>query len=183
MTDLSPARRTWTRRSALALGLATIGIAGRPTPAGAAEITVGDLAFTVPSTITATGPNDQLGQHWQWQGQTPGAGADPATVVLARADLPGTDPEEILGLVLAGSAIGLLPGLSLTGRRDRSMPGGGEQTRISLAYTFRPDLDYHGTLLVATREQTPSGLMAVLGDDLLTAGTIDSVLDSARWLR
>lgn len=177
--------RTWTRRSALILALTAVGGAVLARPAGAAEITVGDLTFTVPSTITP-GPaaaQTTYGRYWQWQGQTPGPKADPATVVLARADLPSTDPEEILALVLAGSAAGLLPGLLLTGRRTRSMPGGEEQTRVSLSYTVRPGVAYHGTLLIATRADAASALMAVLGDDQLTAGDIDAVLDSARWLR
>ena len=175
--------RPWTRRSALALGLAALGTALLPVSAGAAEISVGNLAFTVPPDIGPVTPNETLGRNWQWQGATPAAGPVPATVVLARADLASTEPEEILGLVLAGSAAGLLPGLSLTGRRTRPMPGGGEQTRVNLAYAARSDLAYHGTLLIATRDEAPSALLAVLGDDQLTAGTIDTVLDSARWLR
>lgn len=177
--------RIWTRRATLILGLTVAGGVALARPAGAAEVTVGDLAFTVPSTITP-GPPDAAGTygpHWQWLGQTPGPKADPATLVLARADLPGTDPEELTGLVLAGSAAGLLPSLQLTGRRTRSMPGGGAQTRLDLSYLVRSDLTYHGTLLVATREKPPSALLVVLGDDQLTAGTVDAVLDSARWLR
>ena len=84
---------------------------------------------------------------------------------------------------VAGSAAGLLPGLQLTGRRTRSMPGGGEQTRLDLSYLVRSDLRYQGTLLVATRAEPPSALVAVLGDEQLTAGTVDAVLNSARWLR
>lgn len=184
-TPVTPPRtgRAWTRRSALTLGLAALGTTLLPVTAGAAAITVGDLTFTVPTTIGATTPDDALGRNWQWQGRTPGPGPLPATAVLARADLASTDPEEILGLVLAGSAAGLLPGLILTGRRSRPMPGGGEQTRVNLAYAARSDLTYHGTLLIATREEAPSALLAVLGDDQLTAGTIDTVLESARWLR
>lgn len=176
-----PGRR-WTRRSALALGLAAASTVWLPRTAGAAPITVGDLTFTVPAEIDAVPPDDALGRNWQWQGQTSSSGSLPATAVLARADLASTDPEEVLGLVLAGSAAGFLPGLSLTGRRTRPMPGGGDQARINLAYAARSDLAYHGTLLIATREQAPSALLVVLGDDQLTAGTIDGVLESARWL-
>lgn len=175
--------RLWTRRSALTLGLTVLGTALLVDPAGAAAITVGDLAFTAPDGVAPTSADDTSGHHWQWQGQTSGTDQAPATVVQARADLASTDPEEILAMVLASSAAGLLPGLALAGRRVRSMPGGGDQTRVNLTYRIRSDLAYHGTLLIATRREAASGLIAVLGNDALTAGTIDGVLDSARWLR
>ena len=66
-------------------------------------------------------------------------------------------------------------------RADRSMPGGGEQLRVNVGYAATLGFPYHGTMLVATRSEPPAGLVVVLGGDLLTAGTIDGVLDSARW--
>jgi hypothetical protein len=174
-------RRQWGRRSVLLIGVAALGGMAWPAPAGANVVSVGDLSFTVPPTISPSPPTDDLGEAWQWQGRTPGSSTLPATVVLARADVAATDPEEVLGLVLAGSVSGLLADLQLTSRRSRPMPGGGDQTRVGLQYTAGQDLAYHGELLIATRQAPPAGLLVVLGDDQLTAGTIDSVLESARW--
>lgn len=173
--------RPWTRRSVLALGVAAVGLGTRSSPVHAAEVAVGDLSFVVPAMVRAAPAETFLGPRWQWQGRAAGPPTVPRTVVLARADLPGVDAEEILGLVLAGSAAGWLANLRLSGRRTRSMPGGGDQTRVAIAYSAGPDLRYFGELLIATRPAPPSALLVVLGDDSLTAGTIDGVLDSARW--
>jgi hypothetical protein len=165
----------------LLIGVAALGGMAWPAPASANAVSVGHLSFTVPPTISPSPPGEDLGEAWQWQGRTPGSSTLPATVVLARADVAATDPEEVLGLVLAGSVSGLLANLQLTSRRSRPMPGGSDQTRVGLQYTAGKDLAYHGELLIATRETPPAGLLVVLGDDQLTAGTIDSVLESARW--
>jgi hypothetical protein len=61
------------------------------------------------------------------------------------------------------------------------MPGGGDQTRIDLAYAAAQALPFHGTLLVATRPEPPAAVLVMVGSDALTAGTIDGVLDSAEW--
>ena len=149
----------------------------------AAQVRVGDLSFEVPETIRPTAPGRALGQGWQWCGVQDGGPADrPATVVLARADLASTAPEEILGLLLASSVTGLMPGLEIGGARTRAMPGGGDQTRLEVSYAASRGRSYHGTLLVATRPKPPGGLLVVLGDDTLTAGTMNGVLDSARWV-
>jgi hypothetical protein len=103
-------------------------------------------------------------------------------VVLARADLASTAPGEILGLLLASSVTGLMPGLEIGGSRTRAFPGGGDQTRLEVSYAASRGGAYHGTLLVATRPEPPAGLLVVLGDDTLTAGTMNGVLDSARWV-
>jgi hypothetical protein len=181
--------RRRSRRLVLALCLLAITAIGHPTTAAAAPITVGDLSFTVPDTIQGVptpsagpGPPGQvsLGEGWQWAGQASGAAALPSTVVLARADLAATDAGEVLGLVLAGSAAGMLPDLKLTNRRVRPMPGG-EQTRVGLQYSAGPGVTYHGEILIAIRPQPPASLLVVLGDDELTAATVDSILESARW--
>lgn len=165
----------------LALGVAVAGLAARPLRVEGAEITVGDLGFSVPATVGEAPAESFLGDGWQWQGRTAGTAAVPRTVVLARADLPGSDAEEVLGLLLAGAPAGWLGNLRVAPRRTREMPGGGDQTRVGVAYSPGKNLRYLGELLIATRTAPPSGLLAVLGDDGLTAGTIDGVLDSARW--
>ncbi len=111
----------------------------------------------------------------------PRPSSPPSAVLLARADLPSVEPEEVIALLLAGSATGRLPQLEWGARRDRAMPGGGDQTRIDVRYSVSRRLTYHGAILVATRPQPPAGVLVVLGDDTLTAGTVDALLDSARW--
>jgi hypothetical protein len=174
----------WTRRSVLALGAGSAILLLGGTPAHGLNVTVGGLSFTVPDTIRPAPTDSSLGRGWQWLGHldqaTPGHRA--ALVVLARADIASIDPQEILGLLFASSIAGFLPGLQLGARRVRSMPGGGDQTRIDLRYLAGRDLPFHGTILVATRAEPPAAALAIVGDDDLTAGTIDGVLDSARWL-
>jgi hypothetical protein len=177
--------RRWTRRSVLALGVASAGILLARTPAQGAVISVGELSFTVPDTIRSvpgTG-GTSVGLGWQWcgRGQPPGPDDRAAPVVLARADLASVDPQEITGLLLANAATGLLPGLELGASRTRSMLGGGDQTRIDLAYAVAPSLPFHGTMLIATRPEPPAAVLVMIGSDALTAGVIDGVLDSARW--
>jgi hypothetical protein len=36
-------------------------------------------------------------------------------------------------------------------------------------------------MLIATRPEPPAAVLVVVGSEALTAGTIDGVLDSARW--
>jgi hypothetical protein len=105
----------------------------------------------------------------------------PSTLVLARADLAATDAGEVLGLVLSGSAAGMLPDLRLSNRRTRPMPSSGDQTRLSLQYSPGPGVTYHGEILIAVRPVRLAGLLVVLGDEELTAATADSILESARW--
>lgn len=170
-----------TRRTLLALVGGVAATLAGSRPAGAATVTVGSLTFDVPPEIVATA-DETLGRHWQWRGRDVSASQRAQTVVLARADLDSTDPDEVIGLVLAGSGSGQLPGLTLGAPRTRSTPGGGDQLRISVGYAASRGLAYHGTVLVATRSQPPAALIAVLGDERLTAGAIDAVLDSVRWL-
>ena len=183
MSDVTA--RRWSRRSLLALGAASAGLLLARTPAQSAPITVGDLSFAVPDTVrpVSAAGMDAFGLGWEWRGrgEPPSADGRAAPVVLARADLASTDPQEILALLLANAAAGSLPGLELGDRRVRSMPGGGDQTRIDLAYAVARALPFHGTMLIATREQPPAAVLVMIGSDALTAGTIDGVLDSARW--
>jgi hypothetical protein len=172
----------WARRSVLILGLSAVGLLLTRTAALATAVTVGGLYFEVPQTIRPTVPETAMGQGWQWCGVYGGPADRPTTVVLARADLASTEPEEILGLLLASSTTGLIPGLKIGGSRTRAMPGGGDQTRMEVSYAASRGRTYHGTLLVATRSKPPGGLLVVLGDDTLTAGTMNGVLDSARWV-
>ena len=188
MPDLDPTLgvRRLTRRSVLALGVTSAGLLLARTPAeGAVVISVGELSFTVPDTIrpVPAASATSLGRGWQWsgRGEPPGPDDRTAPVVLARADLASVDPQEITGLLLANAAAGLLPGLELGANRVRSMPGGGDQTRIDLAYAVAPSLPFHGTMLIATRPEPPAAVLVMVGSDALTAGVIDGVLDSARW--
>jgi hypothetical protein len=178
----------WSRRSTLALGVGILGLTLAPRPAQGVPVTVNGLAFTAPQSVQPVAPDAALGRGWQWQGQQRGTGSAPATVVLARADLASTDAEEVLGLLLASAATGVLPELALSGDRTRDMPGGGQQSRVNLRYLYSPGTArlpgpaLHGTLLIAVRDRAPAGVLAVLGDDTLAASTIEAVLESARWL-
>ncbi|HEV2930112.1 MAG TPA: hypothetical protein VGW74_15570 [Propionibacteriaceae bacterium] len=182
MSNLSS--RRWTRRSMLALGAGSTALLLGSTPARGLTVTVDGLSFAVPETIRPVPADSSLGQGWQWLGRLdqPSAGRRAAIVVLARADIGSIDPQEVLGLLLASSAAGFMPGLRLGARRVRSMPGGGDQTRIDVRYLAGRSLPFHGTMLIATRPEPPAAALVMVGDDELTAGTIDGVLDSARWL-
>lgn len=171
-----------TRRAALALGLgATMGLAVASRPAAAAEVTVGDLVLTVPDTVTPAPAEEDLGSHWQWRGRTDDGQLRPRGVVLARADLATDDPVEVLGLLLASTAPGLLPAISLTGRRSRTQPGGDRQTRIGLSYAIAPSRRYEGELAISPRTGRTSGLVVALTDGTLPMSFLLGVLDSVRW--
>jgi hypothetical protein len=173
----------WTRRSVLALGVGSAALMLGSTPARGLTVSVGGLSFVVPETIRPVPADHSLGRDWQWMGRLDQSSAGrAATVVLARADIASIDPQEVIGLLLASSTAGLIPGLQLGARRVRSMPGGGDQTRIDVRYLAGRSLPFHGTVLVATRPEPPAAALVMVGDDDLTAGTIDGVLDSARWL-
>lgn len=171
----------WRRRTFLALGLGVLGLAGpaRLPTASAAPVSVGPLGFEVPASVQRVATVPGVGTGWQWQGTS---GATPATVVLARADVGSSDVEEVLGLLLAGVLVGQLPGLVAEPRRERAMPGGGAQSRVDLSYAGDARTRLHGTLLIASREEPPTAVLAVVGGPTLTAGEISAVLDSARWL-
>jgi hypothetical protein len=183
VSDLTAHR--WARRSLLAVGAASVGLLLAGTPARGMPITVGELSFTVPETVrpVSAAGLDAFGRGWQWRGRgaLPGVDGRAAPVVLARADIASIDPQEILGLLLATAAAGSLPGLELGNRRVRSMPGGGDQTRIDLGYAVARALPFHGTILIATRAEPPAAVLVVVGSEALTAGTIDGILDSAQW--
>ena len=171
------------RRTFLALGVATAGLAlaGSPARAAGVEVVVGELAFDVPPEVRPqpAGPTTG-GPSWTWRGSREPAGG--AFLVLARADLESTDAEEVVGWLLAAGLAGALPGLTLQAGRTRSTPGGGEQVRLAVGYQAAPGVRRAGTLLVATRPAGPAGALLVLGDDGLTAGEVAAVLDSARWV-
>lgn len=174
-------RRVISRRAALAVGVAAAaGLALRSRPAQAGEITVGDLTFEVPEDVVPADRGDRLGRNWQWSGRTDDNQINPRGVVLARADLDTAEPVEVLGLLLASTASGLLPQIQLSGRRSRVVDGG-EQTRIALSYALGPDRRYGGELLIASRSDAPSGLVVVLGDDTVPTSFLDGVLGSVRW--
>lgn len=177
--------RRWTRRSALALGLSAVGtgLVVRRAPADVSSVTLGEVTFDVPATVQPSAEVPGVTRDWAWQGiSATGRGTAPSTLVLARSDLDATDPEEVLGLLLAGAADGQLPDLVTQPRRTRSLGGRqGDQVRIDLSYQANQRRRYHGTLLVATRARPPAAVLVVLGDDTLTAGTVGGVLDSLRW--
>ena len=169
------------RRAAIAVGVAAAaGLTLRSRPALAGEITVGDLAFEVPADVVPADPGDRLGRSWQWSGRTDDSQLRPRGVVLARADLDTAEPVEVLGLLLASTASGLLPQIELSGRRSRVVDGS-EQTRIALSYALGADRRYGGELLIASRSDAPSGLVVVLGDDTVPTSFLDGVLGSVRW--
>lgn len=171
-----------TRRTALALGLAAAaGLTVRSRSAVAAEISVGDLLLAVPETVVSISTSTGLGRDWQWQGRTDDSQLRPAGIVLARADLKTSEPVEVLGLLLAPTATGLLPDILLTGRRSHSTPGGLDQTRVGLSYAIGPKHRYEGELLIAPRIDRPSGLVVTLTDGSLPASFRTEVLDSVRW--
>ena len=170
------------RRGLLALGLGSAGalLVGASATAAPVAVTVGGLAFEVPADVTPAPASTALGgPSWSWRGTRDPAGG--AFVVLARADLASSDAEEVVGWFLAAGLVGALPDLTAQSRRSRAMPGGGQQARLDVAYAAGTDVRYSGTLLVATREARPAGVLLVLGDDRLTAGEVAAVLDSARW--
>ena len=113
---MTPPSRVISRRAAIAVGVAAAaGLALRSRPAQADEITVGELAFEVPADVVPADPGDQLGRNWQWRGRTDDGQLSPRGLVLARADLDTADPVEVLGLLLASTASGLLPQLAALG--------------------------------------------------------------------
>jgi hypothetical protein len=87
---------------------------------------------------------------------------------------------EVLGLLLASTASGLLPGLRVAGRRSRVVEGG-EQTRIAVSYALDRNRRYAGELLIASRADGPSGLVVVLGDGTVPTSFLTGVLGSVRW--
>ncbi|MGI3784049.1 MAG: hypothetical protein ACRYG2_25075 [Janthinobacterium lividum] len=157
---------------------------GANEPAQAAGVSVGDLRFELPDQVLATPAGPEVGgSSWQWRGvRRTSEGSDPSVIVLARADLPSTDAGEVLGLLLAGSLSGALPGLSVEVRRSRETPGGGDQLRLDLSYAAPGAGMLGGTLLVAARPRPPAAALVVLGDSTLTAQDVATVLDSARWV-
>lgn len=175
----------WTRRSALVLGLSAVGLclAVDPAPAVVLPVSLGDLTFDVPTDVRPAAQVPGITRPWPWQGTAPvDPGAPPSMIVLARADLASTDAEEILGLLLAGTVGGQLPGLLTQPRRIRALGGGrGEQVRVDLSYAAGSEQTYRGTVLIATRPAPPAAVLVVLGNDSLTAGTVSAVLDSLRW--
>ncbi len=161
------------------VGTITGGSAATATP-----VRVGGLSFAVPDGFQPGTSELSLGQGWTYSAVRAGAGVErPSAVVLARADLSSVVPEEIISALFASSINGLLPSLQIGRSRTRSMVGGGEQRRLEVQYAVSRGAPFHGTVMVLTRSLPAAGLLVVLGDDTLTAGTIDGVLDSARWLR
>ena len=102
-------------------------------------------------------------------------------MVLARADIASIDPQEFWGCCSPARSQRSLPGLELGARRVRSMPGGGDQTRIDLATLAARDAAVPRHDAGCDPAGAAGGGAGVVGDDGLTAGTIDGVLDSARW--
>ncbi len=168
-------RRRWARRTVLGFGLAGVaGLLGAPT-AQAVPVTLGRFGFAVQTSIREQQPSD----GWQWQGQLTEHGA-PAILVLARADLVGTEPREVLGLLLASGIGGWLPELSAGPARDRLTQDGSPAVRSAISFRAASRTGYRGTMLI-TSNGGSTAVLAVLGTDRLTAGRIAEILDSARW--
>ncbi|MFC7624058.1 hypothetical protein [Microlunatus sp. GCM10028923] len=169
-------RRRWTRRAALGLGLAGAGaVIGSP-PATAAGVSLGRFTFDVQSSIR---PQDPPSAGWQWQGQLIEDNVA-SILILARADLTGTEPQEALGLLLASGIGGWLPELTTGPARARATQDGSPGLRSPIGFRPEPGRRYRGTVLI-TSNGGSTAILAVLGTDRLTAGRIDQVLDSARW--
>lgn len=181
---LGPAGLTRRGFVALSLAAAVAALPGGSAGAATTTVTVGGLSFALPPGVLEV-PATQVvgGASWQWAGRR-AADADRTgvLVVLARADLASSDPEEVAAWLLAGGVAGALPGLAVEARRSRAMPGGGDQDRLDLGYAADARTRWSGTVMVATRPEGRAGALAVLGDDRLTAGEISLVLDSARWV-
>ena len=176
-----PAPRVLTRRAALAAGVAVaVGSALRARPAQAGQITVGDLVLEVPAGVVPADAGDPLGRNWQWRGRTDDSQISPRGVVLARADLTTSEPVEVLGLLLASTAAGLLPDVKLASRRSRVVQGS-QQTRFALSYALDRTRRYGGELVIAERPDATSGLVVVLGDGTVATSFFADVLDSVRW--
>ena len=155
-----PGRR-WTRRSVLVLGAASAGLLlARTRAEGCRSPGRAVLHGAGHGPAFPAAGSTSLGLGWQWRGRGESATSDgrAAPVVLARADIASVDPQEIVGLLLANATAGSLPGLELGARRVRSMPGGGDQTRIDLAYAAARALPFHGTMLIATRPEPPAAV-------------------------
>ena len=177
----APTPRVLTRRAALIAGVAVaLGSTLPPRPAQADEITVGDLVFEVPTGVVPADPGDPLGRNWQWRGRTDDSQISPRGVVLARSDLATAEPVEVLGLLLASTAAGLLPDVQLASRRGRVVQGS-QQTRFAVAYALDRTRRYGGELVIAARPDGTSGLVVVLGDGTVPTSFFADVLDSVRW--
>jgi hypothetical protein len=169
------------RRAVLAAGVAVAaGLTIRSRPAQAGELTVGDLVYGVPAGVVPADPGDLLGRSWQWRGRTDDSQISPRGVVLVRADLETAEPVEVLGLLLASTAAGLLPDVRLVRRRSRVVQGG-QQTRFALSYALDRTRRYGGELVVAARPDATSGLVVVLGDGTVPTSFFADVLDPGRW--
>ncbi len=176
MIDPPGDRRPWARRTVLALGLAGVaGVLGAPS-ATAVGVTLGRFAFDIQTSIRAQDPPSD---GWQWQGQLTEGGV-PSIMVSARADLVGTEPREVLGLLLASGIGGWLPDLSAGPARTRATRDGSPALRSPIRFRATREHRYGGTLLITSNRDT-TAVLAVLGTDRLTAGRIDQILDSARW--
>ncbi len=175
MNDSAGVRRRWARRTVLGLGLAGVAGALNAPAATAVGVTLGRFGFDVQTSIRAQHPNG----GWQWQGQLT-EGGKPSIMVSARADLVGTEPREVLGLLLASGIGGWLPELSAGPARTRATRDGSPALRSPIRFRVVPELSYSGTVLITSNQDT-TAILAVLGTDRLTAGRIDQILDSARW--
>ncbi len=120
--------RPITRRAVLAgAGLAGLAVLLPGSRSAAAGTRIGDLELDVPADLSEQ-PAASYGNGWQWA-----AARGTSATVLARADLDSTSTSEILGLLLAGTIAGDLPGLRLGEVAHRAMAGG-EQIRVEVAY-------------------------------------------------
>lgn len=165
--------RVWSRRAVLAVGLAAL-VPGRAS--AATGVRVGDLSMIIPPSVSQV-DDPELGAGWQWQGVA-GRPEQPSMIILARADLPSIDAREVLAALLSTGIAGGVP-VAHTPPEPRSMPGG-KQVRTVLTLAGRRP--YRGAMLITTRDEPPAGAVVVLGDDSLTAQSIDAVLESVQWV-
>lgn len=173
---------SWSRRAVLGLGLGGVALLAGSTSASATSVIVDQITFEVPNGFRAAPAGVQLGQDWQWSAVRDGrSDGRPAAVILARSDVDSTTSDEIFGLLLAPSMTGTTPELELGSTRTRAMPGG-SAARLDVTYAASRGFRYHGAVLAVTRPKLSAAVIVVLGDDTLTAGTIDGVLGSTRWL-
>lgn len=164
------------RRTLLAGTAAAAALLAGSTPARAADARAGDLSFRVPSAVLAKTP----APPWQWYGEQPG-GSGPVASVSARGDLQGASPQELQTALFAPQLTGHLPGLEFDTAQLSSLADT-VQLRQPFSYQASPGVRHTGVALMMSQAER-AGLLVVVGDSrVVTAGMVDGILGSARFI-